>query len=188
MKINLLTPMTAEKEKLEEALHSFGSLRHSYEVTKSGIGRENTAKAMLNKPKSDLCVLVGFAAIVGQERTLPAELRKGELAEVTASSLFGYRGEIFENGKLRLAQPKTQLPHLPSLTSDKFITATDIPVGTLISMEDYTFMCLKREQDFILRVISDFLPHREEIDFFEEIKSIRFNKVMEVLEKIQQFS
>jgi len=182
MKINLLTPMTVEKEKLEEALLSFGALRHSYEITKSGIGRERTAGGMLNKPESDLCVLVGFTAIVGQEKTLPPELHKGGLAEVTASSLFGYRGEIFENGKLRLSRPKTQLPHLPSLTSDKFITATDIPVGTLVNMEDYTFMCLKREQDFIIRIISDFLPHREEIDFFEEIRSIQFNKVIELLE------
>jgi hypothetical protein len=41
-------------------------------------------------------------------------------------------------------------------------------------MEDYTFKYLKRPQDFIVRIISDFLPHETEIDFFEEVKGIDF--------------
>ena len=41
-------------------------------------------------------------------------------------------------------------------------------------MEDYTFMYLKKPQDFIVRIISDFLPHETEIDFFEEVKRIDF--------------
>ncbi len=184
MKITVLTPMEIEREKMLDAFRATPSLKHSYEVITSGIGRENTAKGFLKKPESDLCVLVGFTAIVGKERTLPKELKKGELAETVASSLFGYQGEIFENGKLRLASPKTQLPCLTSLTSDKFVTTTDIPVGTLINMEDYTFMCLKNPQDFIIRVISDFLPHQEEIDFFKTVEDIKFDKVISVLESL----
>ncbi len=182
MKITILTPMEVEKEKMLEAFGKIPSLKHSYEVITSGIGRENTAKGFLKKSESDVCVLVGFTAIVGKERTLPNELKKGELVETVTSSLFGYQGEIFENGKLRLASPKTQLPCLSSLTSDKFVTTTNIPVGTLINMEDYTFMCLKKPQDFIIRVISDFLPHQEEIDFFKVIEDITFDKVVTVLE------
>jgi hypothetical protein len=41
-------------------------------------------------------------------------------------------------------------------------------------MEDYTFKYLKNPQDFIVRIISDFLPHETEIDFFEEVKGIDF--------------
>ena len=41
-------------------------------------------------------------------------------------------------------------------------------------MEDYTFKFLKKPQDFIVRVISDFLSHETEIHFFEEVKSIDF--------------
>jgi hypothetical protein len=45
-------------------------------------------------------------------------------------------------------------------------------------MEDYTFMFLKRPQDFIVRIISDFLPHETEIDFFEEVKGIDFMETL----------
>jgi len=41
-------------------------------------------------------------------------------------------------------------------------------------MEDYTFKFLKKPQDFIVRIISDFLPHETAIDFFEEVKGIDF--------------
>ena len=50
-------------------------------------------------------------------------------------------------------------------------------------MEDYTFMYLKKPQDFILRIISDFLPHETEIDFFEEVKSIDFLEAIKVIEE-----
>ncbi|MDR2122514.1 MAG: hypothetical protein LBP34_05250 [Flavobacteriaceae bacterium] len=184
MKINILTPMEVEQKKILDAFREIPTLKHSYEVIKTGIGRENTAKGFLKNTESDLCILIGFTAIVGKEKTMPAELKKGESVEVVASSLFGYEGEVFENGKLRLTSSKTHLPCLTSLTSDKFVKTTNIPVGTLINMEDYTFMCLKRPQDFIIRVISDFLPHKEEIDFFKVIEDIKFNKVVEVLENI----
>ena len=36
----------------------------------------------------------------------------------------------------------------------------------LVNMEDYTFMYLKKTDDCIVRIISDFLPHESEIDFF----------------------
>ncbi|MDR1877908.1 MAG: hypothetical protein LBQ84_09845 [Flavobacteriaceae bacterium] len=186
MKITILTPMDVEREKMLDAFREVSSLKHSYEVISSGIGRENTAKGLLKSPESDICVLVGFTAIVGKENSLPKELKKGELVEVVASSLFGYKGEIFENGKLKLSSPKTNLPCLSSLTSDKFVTTTDIPIGTLINMEDYTFMCLKRPQDFIIRIISDFLPHKEEIDFFKVIEDIKFTKVIELLENLKE--
>ena len=35
-------------------------------------------------------------------------------------------------------------------------------------------MYLKKPQDFIVRIVSDFLPHEKEIDFFEEVKGIDF--------------
>jgi hypothetical protein len=47
-------------------------------------------------------------------------------------------------------------------------------------MEDYTFMFLKQPQDFIVRIISDFLPHTQEIDFFEEVKSEYANKTRSI--------
>jgi hypothetical protein len=63
---------------------------------------------------------------------------------------------------------------LSSLTSDKFVRTTDLAEKTVVNMEDYTFKFLKKPQDFIVRIISDFLPHETEIDFFEEVKSIDF--------------
>ena len=184
MKITILTPMEVEKEKMENAFRESSSLKHSYEIICCGIGRENAALGMMKKPESDLTILVGFTAITGKEKTMPEELKKGQLVEVTSSSLFGYEGEIFENGNIKLTQSKTYLPCLPSLTSDKFIQTTQIPVGTLINMEDYTFMCLKEPGDFIIRIISDFLPHQEEIDFFKVIENITFTPVVEILENL----
>lgn len=185
MKITLFTPMREEKEKMMTAFREFSSLKHSYEVIISGIGREKTAKALIEKPQSDLDVLVGFTAITGVEETMPAELKKGSLVEVVASSLFGYEGKVFENGKLKLTSPQTKFPALSSLTSDKFVTTTNLPVGTLINMEDYTFMYLKRPQDFIIRIISDFLPHQEEINFFKTIEDISFTPIIEFLESLK---
>ena len=49
-------------------------------------------------------------------------------------------------------------------------------------MEDYTFMYLKKPQDFIIRIISDFLPHEKEIDFFEEVKTIDFLEAMQLVD------
>jgi hypothetical protein len=49
-------------------------------------------------------------------------------------------------------------------------------------MEDYTFMYLKKPQDGIIRIISDFLPHETEIDFFEEVKSIDFIEAIKAIE------
>lgn len=184
MKITLFTPMKEEKEKIMNGFREFTSLKHSYEVIISGIGREKIAKALLAKPESDLDILIGFTAITGIENTMPEELKKGKLVEVVASSLIGYTGEIFENGKLQLTTSKTKFPSLHSLTSDKFVTTTDLPVGTLINMEDYTFMCLKRPQDFILRIISDFLPHQENIDFFKTIENISFTPVIKFLDSL----
>jgi len=51
-------------------------------------------------------------------------------------------------------------------------------------MEDYTFMYLKQPQDFIVRIISDFLPHTHEIDFFEEVKPIDFYKAIDAIERV----
>jgi hypothetical protein len=51
-------------------------------------------------------------------------------------------------------------------------------------MEDYTFMYLKRPQDFIIRVISDFLPHETEIDFFEHVKEIDFLPAIQAIETV----
>jgi hypothetical protein len=185
MKITVITPMREEQEKITNALNEFSSLQHSYEVMISGIGRENVAKALVNKPGSDLDILVGFTAITGIEKTMPNELKKGSLVEVVASSLYGYSGETFENGKLKLTSSKTKFPSLSSLTSDKFVTTSNLPIGTLINMEDYSFMCLKRPQDFIIRIISDFLPHPQEIDFLKTIEDISFVPVIEFLESLQ---
>ena len=66
------------------------------------------------------------------------------------------------------------MPCLSSLTSDKFVRTTDLTEKTVVNMEDYTFKYLKKPQDFIVRIISDFLPHETEIDFFEEVKGIDF--------------
>jgi hypothetical protein len=88
--------------------------------------------------------------------------------------LFGFEGGLFENGAPIKKKPKLNLPCLASLTSDKFITTTDLPLQTIVNMEDYTFMYLKKTDDCIVRIISDFLPHESEIDFFEEVKNIDF--------------
>ena len=51
-------------------------------------------------------------------------------------------------------------------------------------MEDYTFMYLKKSQDFIVRIISDFLPHETEIDFFEEVKRIDFLEAVQAIDAL----
>jgi hypothetical protein len=43
-------------------------------------------------------------------------------------------------------------------------------------------MFLKKTQDFIIRIISDFLPHEKEIDFFEEIKPIDFFEAIQLVD------
>ena len=149
MKVILLTPMEIEKEKVLNALSSIPNLNHTYEVIVSGIGRESTAKAMMNLPQHDLCVLLGFAAIVGKEIDLPFYLRFGKPIEIIQSSLYGYEGGLFENGKPIFTEPKMQLPRLASLTSDKFVRTVDLAEKTVVNMEDYTFMYLKKSQDFI---------------------------------------
>jgi hypothetical protein len=35
-----------------------------------------------------------------------------------------------------------------------------------------------------VRIISDFLPHTHEIDFFEEVKPIDFYKAIEAIERV----
>lgn len=174
MKITILTPMEIEQEKVLAALSRIANLKHTYEVMVSGIGRESTAKAMLQMPPNDICVLMGFAAIVGKEAHLPPHLGLGKPIEITNVCLYGYEGGLFENGKPIITEPKLQLPFLASLTSDKFVRTTNMDEGTVVNMEDYTFMYLKQPQDFIVRIISDFLPHETEIDFFEEVKGIDF--------------
>lgn len=183
MKVNLITPMEIEREKALTAIDAIkGSLKHEYTVTVSGIGREPMAKAMLGLPNADVTILLGFAAVVGKSAILPESLQLGMPVEVTASSLFGYEGELFENGRIQVVNAKTQLPCLLSLTSDKFVKTTNLTVGTLINMEDYTFMHLKKDHDFIVRVISDFLPHEKPIDFFKEIEVIDFTKAIRAIE------
>ena len=44
------------------------------------------------------------------------------------------------------------------------------------------FMYLKKPQDFIIRIISDYLPHEKEIDFFEEVKAIDFFEAMQLVD------
>jgi hypothetical protein len=97
--------------------------------------------------------------------------------------LYGYQGDIFENGAPVIAEPKTKLPSLASLTSDKFVRTTDLAEQTIINMEDYTFMFLKKPKDFIVRIISDFLPHETEIDFFEEIKGVNFIEAIKLVDE-----
>ena len=175
MKIVILTPMEIEREKVLNALARIPNLNHTYEVIVSGIGRESTAKAMMQMPPHDICVLMGFAAVVGKEAHLPDYLHLGKPIEITNASLYGYEGGLFENGKPIITEkPKLNLPCLSSLTSDKFVRTTDLAEKTVVNMEDYTFKYLKKPQDFIVRIISDFLPHETEIDFFEEVKSIDF--------------
>lgn len=174
MKVIILTPMQIEQEKVLTALGRIDNLKNSYEVVVSGIGRESTAKAIMNLPPHDVCVLMGFAAVVGKASDLPDYLHLGKPIEITEASLYGYEGGLFENGKPIKATSKLSLPCLFSLTSDKFIRTTDLAEKTVVNMEDYTFMYLKKPQDFILRIISDFLPHEIEIDFFDEVKGIDF--------------
>jgi hypothetical protein len=182
MKIILLTPMEIEQEKALNALARLPQLQHEYQVIVSGIGRESTAKAVMHLPPHDKCILLGFAAIVGKESNLPDYLGFGKPIEITEATLYGYEGGLFENGKPLLAEPKTKLPNLASLTSDKFVRTTDLADQTVINMEDYTFMYLKKPQDSIIRIISDFLPHETEIDFFEEVKSIDFIEAIKAIE------
>ena len=166
--------MDIEREKVLNALARIPNLNATYEVIVSGIGRESTAKAMMQLPPHDVCVLMGFAAVVGKATHLPDYLQLGKSIEITNASLYGYEGGLFENGAPILAEPKLGLPCLASLTSDKFVRTTDLAEKTVVNMEDYTFMYLKKPQDFIVRIISDFLPHETEIDFFEEVKAIDF--------------
>lgn len=175
--------MDIEQEKALNALARMPNLQNDYEVIVSGIGRESTAKALMHLPKHDVCVLLGFAAIVGKESNLPAHLQFGKPIEITHATLYGYEGGLFENGKPLYTEPKTKQATLASLTSDKFVRTTDLAEQTVINMEDYTFMYLKKTQDFILRIISDFLPHEMEIDFFEEVKSIDFLEAIKVIEE-----
>ncbi len=183
MKILILTPMEIEQEKAISALSRIPKLKHSYEVIVCGIGRESTAKAIMNLPYHDVCILIGFAAIVGIENNLPPYLGFGKPIEITNSSLYGYEGGLFENGVPIISESKTKLPSLVSLTSDKFVRTTDLAEQTIVNMEDYTFMYLKKPQDFIVRIISDFLPHESEIDFFEEIKGIDFIEAIKMIDE-----
>lgn len=166
--------MEIEREKVLHALARIPHLNHTYDIIVSGIGRESTAKTMMHLPLHDICILMGFAALVGKEANLPSHLRLGKPIEITNASLYGYEGGLFENGKPIINEPKLNLPCLSSLTSDKFVRTTDLAEKTVVNMEDYTFMYLKKSQDFIIRIISDFLPHETEIDFFEEVKTIDF--------------
>jgi hypothetical protein len=183
-KIIILTPMEIEKEKVVTALSRIPNLKHSYQIVVSGIGRESTAKAMMNLPEHDICILMGFAAVVGKERELPSHLGMGKPIEITNASLYGYEGGQFENGKPIAVESKTNLPSLHSLTSDKFVRTTDLAVQTVVNMEDYTFMYLKKTQDLIVRIISDFLPHETEIDFFEEVAPISFLLAIQAIEML----
>lgn len=176
--------MEIEQTKVMTSISKLPNLMHTYEIIVSGIGRESTAKAMINLPPHDVCVLMGFAAIIGLEDNLPENLRFGMPVEIINASLFGYEGGLFENGKPIIVHPKSELPALNSLTSDKFVTTTNLSLGTVINMEDYTFMYLKKQQDFIIRIISDFLPHTSEIDFFEEVAPIDFTTAILALERI----
>lgn len=168
--------MDLERDKVLEALVRISNKKHAYEVIVSGIGRESTAKAMMQLPEHDVCVLMGFAAVVGKASHLPDYLQLGKPIEITKASLYGYEGGLFENGKPISTEPHLHLPCLSSLTSDKFVRTTHLAEKTVVNMEDYTFMYLKKPHDCIVRIISDFLPHETEIDFFEEVKSIDFTE------------
>jgi hypothetical protein len=183
MKVVIITPMEVEQVKVLDALSKINNLNHNYEVVVAGIGRESMAKAIMNLPHHDIAILIGFAAIVGKQNDLPSYLGFGKPIEITHSSLYGYQGDIFENGAPVIAEPKTKLPSLASLTSDKFVRTTDLAEQTIINMEDYTFMFLKKPKDFIVRIISDFLPHETEIDFFEEIKGVNFIEAIKLIDE-----
>lgn len=174
--------MEIENEKVLSAIARIQNKKHDYNLVVSKIGREATAKTMMQIPESDVNILLGFAAIVGKETDMPNELSFGKPIEITTASLYGYEGGLFENGKPIQVEPKLNLPSLSSLTSDKFVRTTDLAEKTVVNMEDYTFMYLKRPQDFILRVISDYLPHENEIDFFEHVKDIDFLSAIEAIE------
>ena len=177
--------MGIEREKVLNALTRIPNLNHTYEIIVSGIGRENTAKVLMQMPPHDICVLMGFAAVVGKETHLPDYLHLGKPIEITNASLYGYEGGLFENGKPIITEkPKLNLPCLTSLTSDKFLRINDLAEKTVVNMEDYTFKFLKKPQDFIVRIISDFLPHETEIDFFEEVKGIDFLDGMRAIDKV----
>ena len=184
MNIIIITPMEIEREKALTAINKISNSRHKYQVFASGIGRESMAKTMMHLPDSDCVVLLGFAAIVGKENELPKNLGFGKPIEITTASLFGYEGGLFENGEPIQVDTKLNLPTLFSLTSDKFVLTTNLKNETIVNMEDYTFMYLKRPQDFIIRVISDFLPHETEIDFFEHVKEIDFLPAIQAIENM----
>ena len=63
-------------------------------------------KAIMQLPPHDICVLMGFAAVVGKEAHLPDYLHLGKPIEITNASLYGYEGGLFENGKP--SSPKSQ--------------------------------------------------------------------------------
>lgn len=184
MHILILTPMAIEQEKVLQALATILNTKYTYEVIVSGIGRESTAKTMMQLPKHDVCVLMGFAAMVGKARNLPDYLQLGKPIEISTASLYGYEGGLFENGAPITKNAHLDLPSLISLTSDKFVRTTDLAEKTVVNMEDYTFMYLKKPQDFIVRIISDFLPHETEIDFFEEVKNISFLEGIQAIERM----
>ena len=73
--------MQVEQEKVLNALARIPSLKHSYKVILSGIGRESTAEAMMQLPPHDMCVLMGFAAVVGKTAHLPNYLHLGKPIE-----------------------------------------------------------------------------------------------------------
>lgn len=177
--------MEIEQTKVLDALARISNLKHTYDVRVSGIGRESTAKALMQLPEHDCCVLMGFAAVVGKAQDLPEYLQLGKPIEITQASLYGYEGGLFENGKPILCDAQLNLPCLSSLTSDKFVRTTDLAPQTVVNMEDYTFMYLKKPQDCIVRIISDFLPHETEIDFFEEVKGIDFLEGVRAVEGIK---
>lgn len=183
MNITIITPMEIEHDKVVDAIARIENRKHNYSVVISGIGREAVAKAMLNLPENDCTVLVGFAGIVGNKNTLPSDLQFGCPVEITKASLYGYEGLKFENGKPIQTEAKTNLPNLFSLTSDKFVRTTNLAEKTIVNMEDYTVMYLKRPQDFIVRIISDFLPHETEIDFFKEVENVDFLPAVLAVEK-----
>lgn len=184
MNIIIITPMEIEREKVLIGIEKTSNSKHNYQVFTSGIGRESMAKTMMHLPDSDCVVLLGFAAIVGKEKELAKNLGFGKPIEITTASLYGFEGDLFENGKPIQVDAKLNLPSLSSLTSDKFVRTTNLKTETIVNMEDYTFMFLKRPQDLIIRVISDFLSHETEIDFFEHVKEIDFLPAIQAIENL----
>ena len=78
--------MDIEQAKVLDAISRISNLKHTYEVIVSGIGRESTAKTLMNLSMHDICVLMGFAAVVGKEAALPSELGFGKPIEITNAS------------------------------------------------------------------------------------------------------